>query len=64
MFAEAALEAPKQLTVRCGDFPDSTATVYYEFDDYDRPGCKDGYPRLEVAGSHVRILAILPCVQP
>jgi|GEM_PF-4702815 len=63
MLTPSALEALKQSTIRCGDFPDSKATVYYEFGDYDRPGC-DGPPRVEVVGSHVRVLGTIPCVEP
>lgn len=66
MLAPAALEALKHSAVRCGDFPDSKATVYYEFGDNlnGPPGCQDGYPRVEVLGSRVRVLATLPCWQP
>ena len=64
MLTEAALQSLRQSTLRCGDFPNSTATVYYEFGDYARPGCEDGYLRVEVAGSHVRILGTVPCWQP
>ena len=64
MLTDAALQSLKQSTVRCGDFPNSTTTVYYEFGDYTRPGCEDGYSRVEVAGSHIRILALVPCWQP
>ena len=64
MLIEAALRGLKQSALRCGDFPDSTTTVYYEFGDYSRPGCDDWYPRVEVAGSRVRILATVPCWQP
>jgi len=63
MLATAALEGLKQSTLRCGDFPDSRATVDYEFDDYIRPGCEGAYPRVEVAGSRVRILGAMPCIQ-
>lgn len=66
MLAPAALEALKQSTLRCGDFPDSKAIVYYEFGDYlnGPPGCEDRYPRVEVVGNRVRVLATIPCVEP
>jgi hypothetical protein len=64
MLTDAALESLRLSTLRCGDFPDSTATVYYEFADYDRPSCEDGPPRVEVTGSHVRIMRTIPCWNP
>jgi hypothetical protein len=64
MLAPAAMESLKQSILRCGDFPDSNATVYYEFGNYERPGCESsGYPRVEVATNHVRVLATAPCVE-
>jgi len=56
LLTEAALQSLKQSTIRCGDFPDSTTTLYYEFvlfDNYSQ--CNNEYPRMEVIGSHVRI---------
>ena len=65
LLAKAALEALKQSVLRCGDYPDSTANIYYEFGDYERPSCEgNGCPRLEVNGSRVRILATMPHWQP
>jgi hypothetical protein len=34
MLAPAAMESLRQSTFRCGDFADSSATVYYEFGMY------------------------------
>jgi hypothetical protein len=64
LLAEAALQSLKKSNVRCGDFPNSNATLYYEFGDYYRPGCETGFTRVEVAGSHVHVMATLACVQP
>jgi hypothetical protein len=63
MLTKSALQSLKESTVRCGDFPNSTTTVYYEFGDYYRPSCDPGYTRVEVAGSHVRVMATPACVQ-
>ena len=60
---EAALKSLKQSTVLCGDFPNSTATVYYDFADYNRPACDSGYTRVEVAGSRVRVMTTPACIQ-
>jgi hypothetical protein len=74
MLAPAAMESLQQSTLRCGDFADSKATLYYEFGDY--PGttaepsvhwhwtCDSQNPRLEVAGSHIRVFVPGMCVQP
>jgi hypothetical protein len=64
MLTEAALQSLKQSALRCGDFPNSTATVYYEFDNCNRPGCDTRCPRVEVFGSHVRVMASPACVEP
>jgi hypothetical protein len=65
MLAPAAVESLKQSTFRCGDFPDSKATLYYEFGEYPGTTCGDSRnPRVEVAGSHIRVLATVPCLQP
>jgi hypothetical protein len=58
--AEAALQSLKQSTLYCGDFANSSATVYYEFGVYHRPGCDLGNTRVEVFGNHVWILEITP----
>jgi hypothetical protein len=63
MLIEAALQSLKQSTLRCGDFPNSMTTVYYEFGDYYRPSCDPGYTRVEVTGSHVRVGATSVCIQ-
>jgi hypothetical protein len=64
MLAPAAMESLKQSTFRCGDFADSTATVYYEFGEHPGTTCESRNLRLVVAGSHVRVLATTPCVEP
>ncbi|MBV8051391.1 MAG: hypothetical protein JOZ80_09395 [Acidobacteriaceae bacterium] len=64
MLTEAALQSLKQSTLQCGDFPNATATVYYEFVNCERPGCDTACPRVEVFGSHVRVGAAPACVEP
>jgi hypothetical protein len=64
ILAPAAMESLKQSTFRCGDFADSTATLYYEFKPYPGATCESRNPRLEVAGSHIAVLATTPCWQP
>ena len=64
MLTPAAMESLKQSILRCGDFADSKATIYCEFGDYPGTTCESQNPRLEVAGSHIRVLAPGICVQP
>ena len=72
MLTPAAMESLKQSVFRCGDFADSNATVYYEFGEYPtaEPSvhwhwtCDSQNPRLEVAGSHIRVFVPGMCVQP
>ena len=66
MLAPAAMESLQQSTLRCGDFPDSKATMYYEFGDYeDHPGdtCETRNPRVKVAGNHVRVSGAALCIR-
>jgi hypothetical protein len=62
MLTAAAMENLKQSTVQCGDFANSTATVYYEFGAYSGFTC-ERRQTVEVAGNRIRILAAEPCIQ-
>jgi hypothetical protein len=57
------MEGLKQSTLRCGDFADSTATVYYEFGEYSGLTCESRNPRVEVADNPIRVLATDHCIQ-
>lgn len=59
----AAMDAFKQSTIRCGDFLDSRATIYYDFGFYDDGICDLQHFRLEQKEDHVRILAGPVCVE-
>jgi len=66
MLAPAAMESLKQSILRCGDFANSKATVYYEFGAYeDHPGdtCETRNPRVKVAGNHVRVSGAALCIR-
>jgi hypothetical protein len=65
MLTAAAMESLKQSTFECGDFANSTATVYYEFGKYPtaRP-CEGGFTRVDVVGSHIRVLTTAACLAP
>ena len=56
LLRQAAMEALKQSTIRCGDFSDSRATIYYEFKLLsEEKNCRENNPHVEVLGNKVRI---------
>ena len=63
MLRAAALDALKQSTIQCGDFPDSRATIYYNFGFDEDFECDVQHFRLEAIGDKIRILAPSVCVE-
>jgi hypothetical protein len=65
ILAPAAMESLKQSSLGCGDFADSSATVYYEFGKYPAARlCEHGFTRVDVVGSHIRVLTTAACLEP
>jgi hypothetical protein len=63
LLAPAAMESLKQSTFLRRDFPDSKATLYYEFGEYPGTTGESRNQRSEVAGSRIRVLVPAPCIQ-
>jgi hypothetical protein len=63
LLRQGAIDALKQSTIRCGDFHDSRAAIYYDFGFGENLKCDARLSRLEAIGDHIKILAAPECVE-
>jgi hypothetical protein len=62
LLRQAALDALKQPTIRCGNFSDD-ATIYYDFELNENGRCDARISRLEQTENHIRVFAPPVCVE-